>query len=121
MDDYWTPENPNAFYPRPADPGGNNHNNNWQCQTRYLMNMAYLRLKNLTVGYTLPKQWMQKIHLSSARIFVSGENLFTIDNLHVSIDPEIQQNSIAGFNDAKSYGRTYPYFSTWSVGAQIKF
>lgn len=121
VDDYWTPGNPDAFYPRPSDPGGNNHNNNWQCQTRYLMNMAYLRLKNLTVGYTLPEQWMQKVHLSSTRIFVSGENIFTIDNLNVSIDPEIQQNSIAGFNDAKSYGRTYPYFSTWSVGVQVKF
>ncbi len=119
--DYWTPERPDAFYPRPSDPGGNNHNNNWQCQTRYLMNMAYLRLKNVTIGYTFPKQWMQKIHLSSARVFVSGENLFTWDKLNVPIDPEIKQNAQGGFTDAKSYGRTYPYFRTWSVGAQIKF
>lgn len=116
--DYWTPDNPDAFYPTPRDAGANNHNGNWQPQTRYLLNMAYLRFKNLTIGYTFPKQWMQKISLSSARIFVSGENLFTLDNLDVTIDPEIQQSSKA--TDTKSFGRTYPYFRTFSVGIQVK-
>ena len=116
--DYWTPDNPDAFYPTPRDAGANNHNGYWQPQTRYLLNMAYLRFKNLTIGYTFPKQWMQKISLSSARIFVSGENLFTLDNLDVTIDPEIQQSSKA--TDTKSFGRTYPYFRTFSVGIQVK-
>ena len=82
--------------------------------------MAYARLKNLTVGYTFSKSWVDKMHLTSVRLFVSGENLFTIDNLDVTIDPEIQQNSVAGFTDAKSFGRTYPYFRTWSFGVQVK-
>lgn len=116
---YWTPDNPDAFYPTPRDAGANNHNGNWQPQTRYLLNMAYMRFKNLTIGYTLPKQWTQKVSLTSARIFVSGENLFTLDNLDVTIDPEIQQNSSAT-TDARSFGRTYPYFRTFSVGVQVK-
>ncbi|MCW3092906.1 MAG: TonB-dependent receptor [Ferruginibacter sp.] len=117
--DYWTPDNPNAYFPAPSNPGANNHNANWQPQTRYLLNMAYTRVKNITIGYTLPRQWLQKARINRARIFASGENLFTIDKLDMSIDPEIQQNSVEGFTDAKSFGRTYPYFKTWSVGVQI--
>jgi TonB-linked SusC/RagA family outer membrane protein len=117
--DYWTPQNLNAYYPAPSNPGGNNHNANWQPQTRYLLNMAYMRMKNVTIGYTVPKKLVQKVGINRLRVFVSGENLFTIDNLHMSIDPEIQQNADEGFTDPKSFGRTYPYFRTWSCGLQI--
>jgi TonB-linked SusC/RagA family outer membrane protein len=117
--DYWSLENPNAFYPAPSNPGANNHNANWQPQTRYLLNMAYMRLKNVTVGYTLPTKWVQKARINKARLFASGENLFTLDKLNITIDPEIQQNSVEGFTDVKSFGRTYPYFKTWSLGIQI--
>jgi TonB-linked SusC/RagA family outer membrane protein len=117
--DYWTPNNLNAFYPAPSNPGANNHNANWQPQTRYLLNMAYMRVKNISVGYTIPKRWVQKAGLNRARVFASGENLFTLDHLNIPIDPEIQQNSIQGFTDAKSFGRTYPYFRTLSFGVQI--
>jgi TonB-linked SusC/RagA family outer membrane protein len=116
---YWTPQNPNAYYPAPANPGANNHNANWQPQTRYLLNMAYMRVKNITIGYTLPQRWLQKARINKVRVFVSGENLFTADNLNISIDPEIQLNSVEGINDAKSFGRTYPYFRTWSCGMQV--
>jgi hypothetical protein len=81
--------------------------------------MAYTRMKNITIGYTVPRQLLQKAHITRARIFASGENLFTIDKLDITIDPEIQQNAVEGFTDAKSFGRTYPYFRTWSFGLQI--
>ena len=116
---YWTPTNPNAYFPAPSNPGANNHNANWQPQTRYLLNMAYLRVKNITIGYTLPKRWLQKAHINRVRIFASGENLFTVDHLDMTIDPEIQLNSVEGITDAKSFGRTYPYFRTWSCGMQV--
>lgn len=119
--DYWTPERTDAYYPAPSNPGSNNHNGNYQCSTRYLLDMSYCRLKNLTMGYTLPSLWVKAIGLSSVRLFASGENLFTIDNLNITIDPEIQQNSVEGFTDAKSFGRTYPYFRTLSFGAQVNF
>jgi TonB-linked SusC/RagA family outer membrane protein len=117
--DYWTPENEDTYYPAPSNPGANNHNANWQPQTRYLTNMSYLRMKNITIGYMLPPHWLTRTGIRSVRIFASGENLFEIDNLNMTIDPEIQQNSIEGINDAKSYGRTYPYFRTLSCGIQI--
>lgn len=118
--DYWTPDRLNAFYPAPSNPGANNHNANWQPQTRYLLNMAYMRVKNITIGYTLPKQWLPKKGFTRVRVFASGENLFTVDNVDMSIDPEIQQNSVEGFTDPKSFGRTYPYFRTWSCGLQVE-
>jgi TonB-linked SusC/RagA family outer membrane protein len=118
--DYWTADRPNAFYPAPANPGANNHNANWQPQTRYLLNMAYMRVKNITVGYTIPKQWLPKKGITRVRVFASGENLFTVDHVTMSIDPEIQQNSIEGITDPKSFGRTYPYFRTWSCGVQVE-
>jgi TonB-linked SusC/RagA family outer membrane protein len=117
--DYWTPDNTESYYPAPSNPGANNHNANWQPQTRYLLNMAYMRIKNITLGYTIPAKWLQKAGVNRGRIFASGENLFTIDKLTMPIDPEIQQNSVEGFNDAKSFGRTYPYFKTWSFGVQV--
>ncbi len=119
MMDYWTPERPLAYYPRPYNPTGNNHNFNFQPQTRFLLNMAYLRLKNITVGYVLPGKWLQGSGVSRVRIFVSGENLYTWDHLKIAIDPEIQQNSVEGVNDARSFGKTYPYFRTLSCGVQI--
>jgi hypothetical protein len=117
--DYWTPDNLDAYYPAPSNPGANNHNANWQAQTRYLTDMSYLRLKNLTIGYTLPNKLLNSTGISRVRLFASGENLHTWDHINITIDPEIQQNSIEDFKDAKSFGRTYPYFRTLSFGVQI--
>lgn len=56
---------------------------------RYLQNIGYLRLKNLTLGYSLPKKWMDAIHMQKIRIFFSGENLLTFTSLKSRyIDPE---------------------------------
>ena len=50
--------------------------NNYYPQSRYLTDMSYLRLKNVTVGYTLPKEWTRKAYIEKARIYFSGSNLF---------------------------------------------
>ncbi len=63
---YWTPNNTGAFYPAAYNNGGSNTANNMQIQDRYLLNMAYLRLKNLTVGYSLPQSVLNKAWISSA-------------------------------------------------------
>jgi len=117
--DYWTPENTDAYFPAPSNPGANNHNANWQPQTRYLLDMSYMRMKNITLGYTLPKEWLTWAKINRVRVYASGENIFTLDHLNMCIDPEIEQNSVEGFNDNKSYGRTYPYFRTLSMGVQV--
>lgn len=117
--DYWTPENPNAFYPRPTDFGGGNPTRNFLPQTRYLLNMAYTRLKNINIGYSLPAKWIERVHLTRARIYFSGENLFTISHTgKVPLDPEVDYTT-AGLNDANTFGRVYPYRKMYSFGIQL--
>lgn len=119
--DYWTPENPGAFYPRPSNVGQTPNTTNFKIQTRYLLDMAYFRAKNITVGYTLPTSIGQKIKVSKARLYFSGENLFEKDNLDgFSIDPEVDYTTI-GANDPRTFGRVYPYRRSLSFGLQVTF
>ena len=113
--DYWTPENPDAYYPRPTAQYANNNNMNFRIQTKYLMDMAYLRMKNITFGYTLPRDLTNKVRMNKVRVYFSGENLFELDNLKVPIDPEVDYAK----NDARTFGRVYPYRRTYSFGLEI--
>lgn len=118
--DYWTPENTGAFYYRPTDQGQSNTTMNHMPQTRYLLDMSYLRLKNLTFGYTLPASVLEKAHISKFRVFFSGENIFELDNLDVPMDPETDYTE-TGRNDANTFGRSYPFRRTFSMGVQLTF
>ena len=74
MYDHWTEENPDAYFPRmKAYVAENTDRECGVVQTRYLQNAAYMRLKNLTVGYTLPKVLLNKIGIERLRIFFSGD------------------------------------------------
>ena len=101
--------NLDAYYPRPVF----NTSKNQQTQTGYLQNAAYIRLKNLQLGYTLPQQLTGRIGLSRARIFVSGENLLTGSSLMRLFDPE----TISGGRS----GNAYPLSRTWSFGVSLTF
>lgn len=117
--DYWTPENTDAFYPRPLQYGQYARWNYVQSD-RYLLNAAYLRCKNLQVGYSFPKKWLDKVNVDKFRIYFSGENLFEFDKMgDVPIDPEINWQSYQG--DSRSFGRAYPYRRTISFGVQLGF
>lgn len=90
--------------------------NNRQVCDRYKQNGAYLRLKNLQIGFSMPEQWNKiRKYVKKARIYVSGENLFTITKLKI-YDPEAIGNS-----DAAYIGKTYPQYRTWSVGLELTF
>jgi TonB-linked SusC/RagA family outer membrane protein len=115
--DYWTPERPNAFYPRPTDQVGNNHALNFNVQTKYLLNMAYARMKNITLGYTIPKKWSDKVNMNSTRFYISGENLFELDNISIPIDPETDYTDEQP--DPRSFSRVYPFQRTFSFGLQV--
>ncbi len=104
--DYWTPENQDAYFPRMYDHGGGNSGYNGRVQTKYMQNGAYTRLKNVTLGYTFPKNICNRLSLSNLKVFFSGENLFTWDKLPKGIDPEL--------NDFK-----YPYYRTISFGVNV--
>jgi hypothetical protein len=118
--DYWTEDNPNAFYPRPTDQAQSNATRNFLPQTKYLLNMAYTRLKNVTLGYTLPAKLMTRLHLQNARIYVSGENIWETTKLNVPLDPEIDYTT-PGLNDPNTFGRAYPYQRNYSFGLQVTF
>lgn len=107
--DYWTPENTGGYYPRLAWDSSRNQ----AIQTRYLQNAAYLRLKNVTLGYTLPQNITDKFSLQNMRLFVSGENLFTITNFTNLADPELIDAGGWGF------GKTYPLSKTISLGLSV--
>ena len=79
------PANIDSYYPRPLFEEGSK---NQEIQTRYLQDASYIRLKNFQIGYTLPKQWLNKVGLANCRIFVSGENLWTGTSLRSLFDPE---------------------------------
>ena len=86
---YWRPDRTDAFYPRAWSLGNENSGLGMQVQDRYLLNMAYLRLKNATLGYRLPTELAQKAYLKGVRAYVSLENFLTFDNLRgLPIDPE---------------------------------
>ena len=82
--DYWTETNTNAYFPRPGWQNGGNR----VTSDRYLQSAAYGRLKNLTVGYTIPKNLTAKWGISRLRLYVTGENLLTITPLNDAFDPE---------------------------------
>jgi len=117
--DYWTEDNPNAFYPRPTNTGQSNNTQNFLVQDKYLMNMAYTRLKNISLGYTLPSVLTQRFRFQRLRLYVNGENLWTKDNLFVPIDPEVGFRTPS--SPAATFGRVYPYRKTVSFGLQATF
>jgi TonB-linked SusC/RagA family outer membrane protein len=123
--DYWTPDNTDAFYPAAYNNLGSNTANNMQIQDRYLLNMAYFRLKNITLGYSLPQSLLKKVKISNLRVYVGAENLFTWDHLgDLPIDPE-SINGYSMWNDSNyNLGRTgygVPAFKSVSIGAQLNF
>ncbi len=95
-------------------------------QTRYLLDAAYLRLKNLTIGYTLPQSLTQKIKVNRLRIFVSGENLAEWSEIDDYYDPEAINDS-NNFNPSVSTGRgqgkgySYPFQRRYAMGINIDF
>lgn len=108
--DYWTPDNTDAYYARPSWTGRNH-----QTQTRFLQNGAYCRLKNVTLGYTLPKKWMEKAKIQSLRVYISADNVATMTSLSSIFDPEATGSM---YGDA---GKLYPLQRVVSVGLNINF
>ena len=108
--DNWTPDNPGAKYPRLSYTSDLNK----KPSTFWMADASYCRLKNLTVGYTLPRQWTRKALIESLRIYFTGENLFTWSGIRSDyIDPEM----------AATNGnlRLYPWQRTYMFGVDVTF
>ncbi|MDR0792678.1 MAG: TonB-dependent receptor, partial [Chitinophagaceae bacterium] len=104
-----------TFWDKSAGASGNN----FYPQTKYLLNLAYLRLKTLTVGYTLPAKLTRKADIQSLRFYVQGMNILTFKhNNHVPIDPEVTSGS---YYSNAYYGENSPINKTYSFGVQVTF
>ncbi len=113
--DTTNPLGPNldSYYPRPNWSGGKN----FEVQDRYMQNAAYARLKNVTIGYTLPKNISRKAYIENLRIFFSGENLATITSFTGTGDPEL----VDAYYSAYGYGKVYPLQRVLSCGLNVTF
>lgn len=122
MLDYFRPEdtdnplgpNLDSYYGRPNWEG---RDANTITQTKYLQNAAYCRLKNVTIGYTLPQSLTRKAYIDRLRVYVSGENLANITSFTKTGDPEL----IEAYEQAWGYGKVYPLQRVFSVGLNVTF
>jgi len=111
--DYWTPDNQDAYYPRIyGDPNGNtssNYGTNRRTQTKYLSDESYLKIQNITFGYTVSNKVLDKLKISNLRLFVSGDNIATFDNLPKGLNPDQGSNGV------------YPIMTNYSMGINLSF
>ncbi|MGK6350979.1 SusC/RagA family TonB-linked outer membrane protein [Parapedobacter sp. DT-150] len=105
--DRWTPDNPNAKYPRLAF----GQSNNEQASDFWLRDASYLRLKNLQLGYSFPQHWLSAGKLQQFRIFANGTNLFSIDNFWDGYDVEAPVGN----------GNFYPQVKVYTFGLEVTF
>jgi TonB-linked SusC/RagA family outer membrane protein len=122
LNNYWTEDNPDAYLPRYA---GYNTSIRNTPQTRYLQNVAYIRLKNLQVGYTIPKKRIAKAGLENARVYLSGENIWTWSPLY-NHTHDLDVANIYGSdrdltNGTSGDGNNYPTMQSFSVGLSLTF
>jgi len=103
----WTAEGTSNSMPRAVF---NDPNKNTRQSDRYIEDGSYLRIKNVTLGYTIPMSIMKKVHLSTARFYVSAQNLFTLTK-YSGIDPEVGYNGIDN--------NVYPVTRTYSIGVNL--
>lgn len=106
---YWTKPGDVTEVPKPVY---NNTSNSNETSTRFLEDGSYLRLKDISVSYTLPRKVLSKFKISSLKVFVKGSNLYTLTH-YSGIDPEQNVRGVDFFS--------YPSAQTVSVGASMKF
>ena len=119
MKNLWSEENPNAYFPRPRGYASYSGGALGVVNDRYLQNAAYLRLKNLTVGYTIPLK--SKKVINQLRVYFTGENLFywsPLKKYTKTVDPELT-NTSSTYNAGTGVG--YGYSRSYSVGVDLKF
>lgn len=105
--DRWTPENPNAKFPRLAF----GESNNEQASSFWMKDASYLRVKNVQLGYTFPGTMMNKIAVKNLRVFANGSNLFTFDNFWEGFDVESPVGTV----------NVYPQVKVFTFGLSANF
>ena len=107
--DYWTPNNPDAAHPRLV---ATTSHNNYETSSFWVWNAAYLRMRNLTFGYTFLQTFTEKAGVDNLRLYFSGQNLFTLGNLPPGWDPEVPNGTA---------GSLYPITAVFTFGVDLTF
>src|SRR5690606_8068430 len=117
--DFWTEENTNAYLPLPLETGGRNgFAKDRATSTRYIQDASFIRLKNLSLGYSLPARLLASVPaIRGLKFYASGENLMTFTQLWENFDPELADVSGSGrIGDS----RAYPLARTISFGVKVQ-
>ena len=109
--DSWTYNKSNPKMPRLFTNTNSPSSSRQVISTFWLKNVSYCRLKNLQLGYSLPKSALEFLHVNKVRVYYSCENLFTIDNLDINVDPEATSQRLS----------SYPLLRTHSFGLSVTF
>lgn len=104
--DYWREDNQDAYWPRLLQKSGIM---NSKPSDRWIQDASYLRLKNVTLGYTIPvaRKYIQKL-----RVYITGQDLFEISDMLEVLDPEVENQAAKG---------VYPFFRSWTFGVNVTF
>lgn len=106
--DHWTKDNPDGYFPRLKSYTAEVAGDMSIAQTRYLQNAAYMRIKNVTLGYTIPQSLTRKWHLDQVRFYFSGDNIAEFTKLSKNVDPE-------------GLELTHPMQRVFSIGLNLNF
>jgi hypothetical protein len=127
LENHWTPQNPDALLPRYVSRLANRNGGILrEAQTRYIMNVAYIRLKNIQLGYNLPKNLISNIRATNARVYVSAENIWTWSPLYKitkDLDPEntVVSDQVFSPGGNAGDGYNYPMLKAVTFGLSITF
>ena len=105
--DYWTPENTGAKYPRILNK--DDGTDNYQQSDYWMINAGYFRMKNLQIGYTIPREILRPAGFDRVRVYFSANNLFTVSDFVPGMDPESEKSV------------SYPFARTYSFGLNVQF
>ena len=103
-DNCWKPGVESAIYPRPTITGSSN---NYRANSVFIADRSFVKLRNVELWYNLPGKWLKKVKIDNARLFISGQNLFTLTNIKV-LDPEVLDAA-------------YPLLMTFQTGLSLSF
>lgn len=125
VNNIWSEQNPDTYFPRLR--GYTALNDRAQLtvkQSKYLQNVAYIRLKNLSIGYNLPASLISRAGMAGARIYLTGQNLWTWSPMYRHIrtmDPEVIEGADPELSAGAGNGMSYPMLKTYTVGINVTF
>ncbi len=125
VNNIWSEENPDAYFPRLRGYTALNSRAELTVpQSKYLQNVAYVRLKNVSIGYNLPASLISKAGMSNVRVYLSGQNLWTWTPMykHVkTMDPEVIEGADPELSAGAGNGMSYPMLKTYTLGINVTF